>query len=163
MIVPMQVLAVFGVLRSIRTCASPLFRALGQPDYPAKIHAIRLCVMIVTIYPLTVRFGLPGTALSVLLTSAVGIPIATLLTMRLLDDDLRSLVASVGFPMAGSLLMGICALAVRQVVTETAGTLTTFVATVLTGVAVYALFIITVDRYFEIGLKEFLGQLKQSL
>lgn len=163
MIVPMQVLALFGVTRSIRTCASPLFRALGNPDYTAKIHAIRLLVMVITIYPLTITFGLAGTALSVLLTSVVGIPIATLWTIRLLDDDLRSLVASIVFPMTGGILMGGCALVVRQAVTPIAGAMIGFISTVLTGVVVYVLFIIAVDQYFDIGLQGFLGQLKQSL
>jgi len=163
MVAPMQVLAPFGVLRSVRTCASPLFRALGQPDYTAKIHAIRLVLMIVTIYPLTQAFGLVGTALSVLVTSAVGVPIATLLVLRLIGDDLRSLVEVVAVPVAGSLLMGGCALAVRRAVTATAGPAVSFVATVLTGVAVYGLFLLAVEWRYEIGLQSLLGQFKQSL
>jgi O-antigen/teichoic acid export membrane protein len=162
MVAPMQVLAVFGVLRSVRTCASPLFRALGQPDYTAKIHAIRLSLMVVTIYPLTQAFGLVGTALSVLLTSTVGVPIATVLVLRLIGDDLRSLVAIVGGPLAGSLLMGGCALAVRQTVTAAFGEGISFVATVLTGVVVYGLFLLAVEWRYEIGLQTFLGQFKQS-
>jgi O-antigen/teichoic acid export membrane protein len=163
MVAPMQVLAVFGVLRSVRTCASPLFRALGQPDYNAKIHAIRLVLMVVTIYPLTQAYGLVGTALSVLVTSVVGIPIATVLVLRLIGDDLRSLVAVVAVPVAGSLLMGACALAVRRAVTATTGPAVSFVATVLTGIAVYGLFLLAAERRYEIGLQALLGQFRRSL
>jgi O-antigen/teichoic acid export membrane protein len=162
MIAPMQVLALFGVLRSIRTCTSPLLRAVGRPDYVAKIHAVRLGVMAVAILPLTNAFGLVGTALSVLLTSAVGIPIATALVVRILDDDLRSLVAIVGFPAAGSLIMGGCAFVVRRYVTETVGTLPALVAAVLVGVIVYGGVMLTIEQRFEIGLEEFVGHLRRS-
>lgn len=155
-------LALFGVLRSVRTCASPLFRALGQPDYTAKIHAVRLLVMIVTIYPLTQAFGLVGTSISVLATSAVGIPIATALVCRLIGDDLRSLVGVVGVPVAGSLLMGGAALAVRRAVSATAGAAVSFVATVLAGAAVYGLFLLAAEWRYEIGLRSLLGQFRRS-
>jgi O-antigen/teichoic acid export membrane protein len=163
MVRPMQVLAVFGVLRSIRTSTTPLFRAVGRPDYPAKIHALRLCVMIVTIWPLTDAFGLVGTALSVLLTSALGIPIATFLAIRIVDDDLRSLAVIVGVPALGSLLMGVSAYAVRQFVTQTAGMFPALVATILTGVVAYGVAILSAERYFHVGLRDFVGQVRQSL
>ena len=163
MVAPMQVLAVFAVLRSVRTCASPLFRALNQPDYTAKIHAVRLAVMVVTIVPLTGSFGLAGTALSVLLTSAVGIPIATAWVIRLIGDDLRSLGGVVGVPIAGSLLMGGCAFAVRRVVNQAAGATASFVATVFAGVVVYGLFVLAVEWRYEIGIRNFVGQFKGSL
>lgn len=160
MVLPMQVLALFGVLRSIRTSASPLFRAVGRPDLTAKIHAIRLGVMVVTILPLTAAFGLVGTALSVLLTSAVGIPVATALVMRIVDDDLRSLSAIIWFPALGTLLMGGCAVVVRQFVGEFAGGLTTFVVTVLAGVIVYVLFLVAAEWRFDVGLEQFFNHFK---
>jgi O-antigen/teichoic acid export membrane protein len=163
MVAPMQVLALFGVLRSVRTCASPLFKALGRPDLTAKIHAVRLLLMVVTIYPLTRAFGLVGTAASVLSTSAVGVPIATALVVRLIGDDVRSLAAVVSVPVGGSLLMGGAALAVRRTVSATAGSAVSFAATVLAGVAVYGLFLLAVEWRYEIGLRSFLGQFRQSL
>ncbi|WP_254537055.1 lipopolysaccharide biosynthesis protein [Halomarina litorea] len=162
MVVPMQVLATFGVLRSVRTCTSPLFRAVGRPDYVAKIHAIRLAVMAAAIYPLTDAFGLAGTALSVLLTSAVGIPIATALAIRLVDTDVRSLVGIVAFPAVGSLTMGACAYTVRESVTPLFGVLAGFVATVVTGAVVYGLVMLAFEQRFDIGLSEFVGQVKGS-
>ncbi|MFC7156345.1 lipopolysaccharide biosynthesis protein [Halomarina halobia] len=163
MIVPMQILAGFGVLRSVRTCTSPLFKAVGRPDYGAKLHALRLGVLVVAIYPLTAAFGLPGTSTAVLLTSAVGIPVATWLAIRIVDDDLRSLVAIVAFPAAGSVVMGVCALAVRRAVADAAGPLPAFVATVLAGVAAYALVMLAFELRFDIGLHEFVGQVRRSL
>jgi O-antigen/teichoic acid export membrane protein len=163
MVAPMQVLAVFGVLRSVRTCASPLFRALGQPDYTAKIHAVRLAVMVVAIVPLTEAFGLAGTALAVLLTSAVGVPIATAWVIRLIDDDLRSLAGAVGVPVAGSLLMGACAVVVRRAVSDAVGAAASFVATVLAGAVVYGLFVLAMEWRYDVGIREFVGEFKGSL
>ncbi|MFC6836723.1 lipopolysaccharide biosynthesis protein [Halomarina ordinaria] len=163
MIVPMQILAGFGLLRSVRTCTSPLFNAVGRPDYGAKLHALRLAVLAVAIYPLTTAFGLPGTSLAVLVTSAVGLPVAAWLALRIVDDDLRSLAAPIVFPAFGSVVMGGCALFARRAVTETAGMFVGFVATVLTGVVVYALVMFALEQRFDIGLNDLVGQVRGSL
>lgn len=162
MIVPMQLLTGFGLLRSIRSPTSPLFKALGRPDYVTKIQTLRLALLVVVIYPLTMAYGLPGTSLAVLLTSAVGAPIGAYLAVRMIDDDLRSFATIVAYPAIGSLLMGVCALAVRRSVTEIAGPLVAFAATVLTGVVVYGLVMAALERRFEIGLRELVGQVRQS-
>jgi O-antigen/teichoic acid export membrane protein len=162
MVVPMQVLGAFGCLRSVRTVTSPLFKAVGRPDLPAKIHAVRLVVLAVAIYPLTTAYGLTGTALAVLATSAVGIPLGAALAVRILDDDLRSLVAIVVFPTFGSLVMAACALATREAVVETAGVGAALAATVATGVVVYGLVMATLDHRYDIGVRDLLGQVRRS-
>lgn len=162
MIRPMQLLAAFGLMRSIRSPTSPLFKALGRPDYVAKIHTVRLALLAVLIYPLTAAYGLEGTSLAVLATSAVGVPLGAVLAVRMINDRLRSYATIVAFPAIGSLVMGVCALAVRRSVTEMAGHTVAFVATVVTGVAVYALVMLALERRFEIGLREFATQFRGS-
>ena len=65
MIPVLQVLAVYGLIQSITAPAGSLFRAIGQPKIGFMMNAIRVGVMAATIYPLTMKFGISGTALSV--------------------------------------------------------------------------------------------------
>ena len=163
MIVPMQVLTGFGLLRAARSPTSPLFKALGRPDYMTKILLIRLGVLAVLIYPLTTTYGLEGTAAAVLATGLVSMPLGAILAVRLLDDDLTSYATILSYPAVGSVVMGVAAWAVRRSVAATGlGSLVTFVATVLTGVLVYSLVMIALERQFQIGLSELLAQVKQA-
>jgi len=71
-IVPaMQVLAFFGAIRAIGATLGPVYSAKGRPDYPTKLNFMRLVLIVILIYPLTIRFGIFGTALTVLLATVI--------------------------------------------------------------------------------------------
>jgi O-antigen/teichoic acid export membrane protein len=70
-----QVLALAGVTRSIAATAGSLFYALGKTKIDTKLQVIRLAVLAVTIYPLTIKFKLLGVPIAVfasILISNVG-------------------------------------------------------------------------------------------
>ena len=85
------------VNRSVVVLASTLFNALGEPRLTYRLHAVRLGIMAVTIYPLSqVMGGLEGVAAAVLL-SLIGATALCLRTVRAtlsvgLMDQLRQLV-----------------------------------------------------------------------
>lgn len=60
-----QVLALAGLLRSIAATAGYLFYALGRTKIDPMLQLIRLAVLVLLIYPLTLRFGLLGVAIAV--------------------------------------------------------------------------------------------------
>ncbi|WP_435064297.1 lipopolysaccharide biosynthesis protein [Halobaculum sp. EA56] len=163
LVVPMQVLAAFGVLRSLRSPTSPLFKALGRPDLVMKIHVLRLAALVALIYPLTSAYGVPGTAGAVLLTSAVGLPVAHVLATRMIGERLRTPAVIVAYPVLGSAAMAACAFAVRRVVAVELGALAALVAAVATGVVVYAAVMFALDRRFDTGFEELFGQVKRGL
>ena len=66
-IVPLQILALSGGLRSIAGTGGALFNAIGKPVLDFKMNLIRLIVIIISIYPLTMVWGISGTSISVLL------------------------------------------------------------------------------------------------
>ena len=71
-IVPViRVLAVSGVVRAIAATTGPIFHGLGIPAVDTFWQVIRLIVLICTIYPLSVYWGLNGVALAVLLSISV--------------------------------------------------------------------------------------------
>lgn len=69
-IVPvMQLLAVAGLIKSIVSIGSPLFTGSGRPNFEFYMQLIRGLIIITAIYPLTVYMGVPGAALSVILST----------------------------------------------------------------------------------------------
>jgi len=96
-IVPaLKILAVAMVLRSVVVLAGTLFNALGEPRLTYRLHAVRLGIMAVTIYPLSRLLGLEGVSTAVLL-GLLGAMVLCLWTARTalgvgLMDQLRQLI-----------------------------------------------------------------------
>ncbi|MFO7928001.1 lipopolysaccharide biosynthesis protein [Natronomonas sp.] len=67
MIAAMQLLALYGMLHSITRNFGSIFKALDRPDLTAKLGAVRVVCIAALIWPLTARFGIEGTALTVVL------------------------------------------------------------------------------------------------
>jgi O-antigen/teichoic acid export membrane protein len=79
-IAPVQVLAVAGFLRAFVGTAVPVFQGTGRPQMGFLMGLARVAGMAATIYPLTARFGISGTAASV----SVGLLAALPLWIRVL-------------------------------------------------------------------------------
>ncbi len=69
MVPAMQVLCVLGALRSIVATMGPVFYSTGNPKMGTELSIIQLCIMIILIYPLTMKWGIVGTSLVVVLTN----------------------------------------------------------------------------------------------
>jgi O-antigen/teichoic acid export membrane protein len=65
--VPMQILAVFGLLRSLAAFAGYLFEGIGKPKLSMVMGVVRLAVIAPLIVPATMKYGLLGAAVTVTL------------------------------------------------------------------------------------------------
>ena len=82
---PMKVLVLAGLIRSLITTTIPVLRAVGKPKTEAKWQVIRLSVLIILIYPLTIRYGILGTSIAVFisaLTTSIGFCIEVIKIVR---------------------------------------------------------------------------------
>lgn len=66
-----QVLALGGLVNSICATARPVFQGVGRPEVDTRWHIVRLLIMASILYPLTMRWGLIGTAIGVLASTCV--------------------------------------------------------------------------------------------
>ena len=67
----MQVLTIFGATRSFGATTGPIFQGVGKPGILTKLAAIQLVMLIVMIYPLTIKFGIFGTAIAVVISNVI--------------------------------------------------------------------------------------------
>jgi lipopolysaccharide exporter len=65
MVPAMQILVFAGLLRSIQATIGPLFMGMGNPKLDTKGQCLRLLVLAISIYPLTIHFGISGASLAV--------------------------------------------------------------------------------------------------
>jgi len=75
MVPALRILAVSGLIRSIVATGGSLFQAVGRPNMDFWMNFGRLAVMALVIYPLTKRYGMSGTAITVVLGISATVPI----------------------------------------------------------------------------------------
>lgn len=65
MVPALKILVFFGLFRSLAGCTGPLLNAMGRPKITFWIILGKLILIAIIIYPLTIRYGIAGTALAV--------------------------------------------------------------------------------------------------
>ena len=73
--VPLQLLAIYGLIRSISQAPSAALFASGRPDIVAKLRAARFIVMALLLFPLISKYQLVGAAIAVVVSSIVVLPL----------------------------------------------------------------------------------------
>lgn len=107
MVPAMQVLAVWGFIRSIGATSSPPFLALGRPDLSTKVMFGKFILLALMIWPLTARLGILGTALAVVLNAVVINPIAEYTLVKVIGLDISELAKAIGLPILNTALAAI--------------------------------------------------------
>ena len=102
-VVPLQILAVFGVIRAFTGTATPVLQAAGKPQLVLVLGVWHLAVLCAGLFSLTPGFGLNGAATAVTLAGAATLAPAFWLAMRVLELSLRELIENVKRPAACSI------------------------------------------------------------
>lgn len=68
MVPAMQVLVLAGLMRSIASTTVPIFYAAGKPRIETRWQIVRLSVLAAFIYPLSIKWGILGASIAVLLS-----------------------------------------------------------------------------------------------
>lgn len=84
MVTAMQVLCIFGITRSIGATMGPILYSAGRPKIQTKLSTIQLIVMAVIIYPLTIKWGILGSSLAVV--------IPNILTLILIIKETKNII-----------------------------------------------------------------------
>lgn len=129
-IVPMQILAVYGVIRSVAANMGIIFQAGGKPQWLASIAAWRLATMALLLYPFIRWGGLVGVSLLSAGVAVVDFIISAYLVDKVLDACMTTYARILG-PMLGYALLagglgylvnaGLLALGVWDVISLLAG------------------------------------------
>ena len=102
MVPAMQVICVFGAVRAIGATFGPVYRAIARVDIPLKISVIQFALLAAIIYPLTLHWGIFGTALAITSCMVVPVYLHSRRIMEIIDIDFVSLFKSVFFSVLAS-------------------------------------------------------------
>jgi len=149
----MQLLALWGMLRSIGATTGPLFQAVGKPDFATKIQASKLLVLAICIYPVTAAYGIIGTS-ALIVGSALFFsePIATYLAVREVDGSYRHFLQLLLYPLTASL--GMFAVVTFVGARIPVGGIPKFLVMVATGGVFYGISILAMEIWGNYGISD---------
>lgn len=145
MVVPMQILAVYGMIRGFVSAYGSVWQATGHPDYLVKLQLVAIVCMAIPIYPATVAYGLTGTALVITLVYVVIMfPLDTYLAASAVEADFRRLVLEFVYPLPAAAVMGAAVFWTRQAMSSVPA-FVELIVLVLVGVVTYAAAVLVLD------------------
>lgn len=133
-ILPMQVLSIYGLMYSLAGAGSNVFLAMGKTQIPLRITALEVLIMLAALYPAT-YYGLVGVAVTVTAAIAIGSTISVVLVLRLLRVGKSEVYPMIQNPLVSSLLMLLVLLVIKAIAPFS---LLVFLAEVVVGTLVYA-------------------------
>jgi len=157
----MQVLAVFGLFRSLGATTGAVFLALDRPDLVPKLQAGQLLLLAVVIWPLSSRFGVLGVALAVTLQAVIFNVVALGLALRLCSVRFRRLVGPVAVPAGGAVALYSGLLLAGRMLPGNAS-VGALIALVGSGAIGYVLFVAVCDRLGGGVYREEIGRFRRA-
>jgi len=106
MIPALQALALAGMVRALLGSTGPLFYGMGKPKIETLWEFVRLLVMLILIFPLTMKWGILGTSLVVLLSVFISGLGFSVFALRLTGCPFKGFIKVLLLPLAKTLAAG---------------------------------------------------------
>ncbi len=151
-IVPLQLLGIYGLLRSVAVNMGSVFKAGGKPNWLTSIALGRLAVMGILLYPAARYYGINGVSVLSALVSVVDFVVSAVLTNRIIRGKVSEYIGALGGAFSFSLLSGFVARLLYEQISAGHGLISLIMAGLLM-VMLYAGLVFTFDREIrQIGL-----------
>jgi lipopolysaccharide exporter len=160
-ITAMQILVFWGMIRSIASTMSPIFNALALVKIVTLLSALKLIILAILIYPLTINFGIVGTSIAVLISSICITPITCYIVIKRIfkSSFVYFLKITLLIPAISTILMvSILSLSVIR-----SDSLPNFILLVFSGASIYLLSCYVLDRYLKYGMIDNLKLVRAGL
>ena len=166
-IVPlMQILVFAGLVRSIQATTGPIFHAIGKPRIDTKWQIVRLSVLAVSIYPLTIWLGLVGASIAVFLSIYVPNIGCSFEVIKSTKCGIKNFSRIVIFSMINGIIMASSIIFALRMYGNVIGILD-FLLLIGTGISIYFGVTYLLDRYLNYRMlpliKESLNSLRGSV
>jgi lipopolysaccharide exporter len=99
MVPAMQVLVLWGLIRSIGATTGPIFLSIGKPGIPTKLQFSVLFLLSFLIYPLSIKWGILGASLTVFFSTLVPNLIAFFVMIRIVGCRMLNFGKMIAFPL----------------------------------------------------------------
>lgn len=123
MVPAMQVLALWGLIRSIGATTGSVFYSLGKPKILTKLQSVALILLVILIYPLSIRWGILGTSLAVVFSTLIPNIAAGYRVIKIIQCRIWDFCRELIFPLINTVILILFILVLKNHRTATVGIL----------------------------------------
>lgn len=156
MVPAMKVLALASLVRSIAATAGPVFHGIGKPRIDTVWQVVRLIVLVILIYPLTMRWGILGASISVLFSILVSTLGFSSMVLKITECEFKNFGKMIALPLLCSIIMMVVVIVLKSSVQPT-GFLEIFFI-IGAGATSYFFLMFLFDRLFNYGIREIIKE-----
>ena len=100
-----QILVFAGLLRSLAATSGTIFHGLGKPKVDTYCQIIRLLILCVLIYPFTLRWGIFGTSVAVLVSITISTFCFFFMIIKITECKLKDIQKIISLPLINTVIM----------------------------------------------------------
>jgi len=145
----MQVLSIMGVAKALEGTTSALLMAVGRPGLLMGFSSLQLALLGVTLYPLTLHWGITGAALAVTLTALAAVASALAAAVGIAGATVSRILALLAVPAGASAAMAVGITLLKGMTGPV--TLPGFLLLVAAGIGLYAACVSAADALLTSG------------
>lgn len=149
----LQLLCFYGLSRSLFSITESLYLAVGRPDIRVRLNLVQFVLMSLLLYPLTIRYGIFGSSIAVLLPSILILVLTFRETGKILDENLLEISRLFIPGLSGSLIM-VVVIYLWNYVTPTFPPILRLSVSIILGSSVYIAYIWSTRKYLFYEVKE---------
>jgi O-antigen/teichoic acid export membrane protein len=151
-IVPViQVLCLSAMIEFITTPAGIMFQAVGRPSIGTKIEAVGVIILAITIYPLSLKWGITGTAISFLLSILIALPVHCYMAIKISKCSVVEFIRPILLAMINTGIMMSGIFGVKNYLFIKVG-FVQFFSLIISGAVIYFIIAYFFDKFFDYGI-----------
>ena len=151
-IVPViQVLCLSAIIGFITTPAGIMFQAVGRPSIGTKIATAGVVILAITIYPLSLKWGITGTAVSILLSTLITLPVHCYMAIKISKCSVIEFIRPILLAIINTGMMMIAVFGVKNYLFTQIG-FVQFFSLVFLGATIYFMVTYFFDKFFNYGI-----------
>ncbi len=146
-----QILALAGLIRSIITTTIPLFRAVGKPKIETRWQIVRLAVVIILIYPLTAKYGIVGTSITIAVSAFISSIGFCVEASKMIQSKIWSFFRLLIIPLANSIIISLSLYILKFYINGES--IPGFILLIFIGILISGAMNVLFDRFFDYGIR----------
>lgn len=160
MVPAMQILIFAGLLRSVAATSGSLIYAIGKPKKDTKLQIVRLIVLAVLIYPFTVKWGITGASVVVLLSIFISCIGFSFIAIKITECGLKNYAKMIIFPLINGAMLVLFILKFKTILVPG---IWEFLILSCIGIFIYFVMAYLSDKIFEYKMQVIVKESLQSL
>lgn len=153
MVPAMQVLALWGGIRSIGATTGSVFFSMGKPKILTKIQFGHLILLAILIYPLSMRWGIFGTSLAVIFATLIPVSCAFYIVIKVIKCKIENFCKITTLPLINTVIMVSVIFILKTHWSNTVEMLEIFLF-ILFGIVSYLGVTYLFDKFFSYGMRD---------